>query len=124
MDESQEEQVLLDENKEAEKHEFYMTGQLAVSPNNEMLAWAEDTTGNEMFTLHIKDIASGGNLLDKPIEVTNHKMPQYPVMQHQGHRLGGRALGRLSIPSMAALSRGQVGWCSPLWAGKHALRWQ
>ena len=75
MDESQEEQVLLDENKEAEKHEFYMTGQLAVSPDNVMLAWAEDTTGDEMYTLHIKDIASGRSLLDKPIEVPDHKMP-------------------------------------------------
>ena len=69
MDESQEEQVLLDVNREAEKHEFYMTGALAVSPDSEMLAWAEDTSGDEMFTLHIKDIASGRSLLEKPIQV-------------------------------------------------------
>ncbi len=69
MDTSQEEQVLLDENKEAEKHEFYMTGALAVSHDNEMLAWAEDTSGDEMFTLHIKNMASGKSLLDTPIEV-------------------------------------------------------
>ena len=56
--------------REATKHEFYMTGALAVSPNNEMLAWAEDTSGDEMFTLHIKDIASGRSLLDKPIQVS------------------------------------------------------
>ncbi|CAL5221645.1 g3872 [Coccomyxa viridis] len=68
MDTSQEEQVLLDENKEAEKHEFYMTGALAVSHDNEMLAWAEDTSGDEMFTLHIKNMASGKSLLDTPIE--------------------------------------------------------
>lgn len=66
---SQEEQVLLDENKEAEKHEFYMTGALAVSHDNEMLAWAEDTTGDEKFTLQIKNITSGESLLDTPIEV-------------------------------------------------------
>ena len=75
MDESQEEQVLLDENRESEKHSFYMTGALAVSPNNEMLAWAEDTSGDEMFTLHIKDIASGRSLLDKPIQVPAASCP-------------------------------------------------
>ena len=63
MDESQAEQVLLDENRESEKHSFYMTGALAVSPDTEMLAWAEDTSGDEMFTLHIKDMASGRSLL-------------------------------------------------------------
>jgi len=71
MDEGQEEQVLLDENKESEKHEFYMTGALSVSPDTEMLAWAEDTTGNEMFTLHIKNVSTGQSLLDKPIQVRN-----------------------------------------------------
>lgn len=74
MDRNQEEEVLLDENKEAEKHEFYMTGALAVSPDNEMLAWAEDTAGGEMFTLHIKNIASGQRLLDTPIEVTSNAL--------------------------------------------------
>lgn len=69
MMEGQEEQVLLDENREAEKHEFYMTGALSVSPDTKMLAWAEDTSGDEMFTLHISNIASGKRLLDKPIEV-------------------------------------------------------
>ena len=73
MDRSEEEEVLLDENRKAEKHEFYMTGALAVSPDNEMLAWAEDTTGDEMFTLHIKNIASGQSLLDTPIEVSSRK---------------------------------------------------
>ena len=69
MDESEEEQVLLDENREAERHDFYMTGALAVSHDSKMLAWAEDTSGDEMFTLHIKDIACGRSLLEKPIQV-------------------------------------------------------
>ena len=80
MDASQEEQVLLDENREAEKHAFYMTGALAVSHDSEMLAWAEDTTGDEMFTLHIKNIASGERLLHTPIEV------RHDVAQQMWHR--------------------------------------
>jgi len=69
MDESCPEEVLLDENAESAKHSFYMTGDLEVSPDQTMLAWGEDTVGGEKFTLHVKDIATGKQLLQKPIEV-------------------------------------------------------
>ncbi len=45
MDDSLPEEVLLDENAEAEKHSFYMVGGFEVSPNQQLLAWAEDTVG-------------------------------------------------------------------------------
>eukprot|EP00887_Chlorella_sp_A99_P007435 scaffold2.g7435.t1 len=57
------EEVLLDENEAAKKHEFYMVA-------GQLLAWGEDTVGGEKFTLHVKDLASGARLLARPIPDT------------------------------------------------------
>lgn len=51
MDDSLPEEVLLDENAEAEKHSFYMVGGFEVSPNQQLLAWAEDTVGGGRLCL-------------------------------------------------------------------------
>ena len=45
LDTSQKEEILLDENKEAEKHSFYMVRGFEPSPNHRLLTYAEDTTG-------------------------------------------------------------------------------
>ncbi len=70
MDESQPEEVLLDENAEAARFDFYMVGGLEPSPNHKLLAYAEDTSGNEKYTLHVKDIGSDREMLKEPIKVT------------------------------------------------------
>ena len=48
------EQVLYDENLEAEGHEFFSVGILAVSPDHEVLAIATDTVGNERYALEFR----------------------------------------------------------------------
>ncbi|MEO2193254.1 MAG: S9 family peptidase [bacterium] len=53
------EEVLLDENKEAKRFSFYMTGGCEVSPDHRMLAFGVDTTGNEMFELFVRDLQTG-----------------------------------------------------------------
>ncbi|KAL4433270.1 hypothetical protein ABPG77_003318 [Micractinium sp. CCAP 211/92] len=70
MDESVPEEVLLDENEEAKKHQFYMVGGFEESPDHSMVAWGEDTTGNEKYTLRVKDLATGKQLLARPIPDT------------------------------------------------------
>lgn len=65
------EEILLDENKEAKGHDFYMVGGFDVSPNHELLAYGVDLTGNEKFTLHVKQISTGKNVLSKPIPDTD-----------------------------------------------------
>ncbi len=70
MDESQPEEILLDENAEAARFDFYMVGGLEPSPNHKLLAYAEDTSGNEKYTLHVKDIESDREMLKEPIKVT------------------------------------------------------
>ena len=58
------EQVLLDDNAEAEGHEFYSLGSFDVTPDGERLLWAVDTVGDERYVLRVKDIASGEALPD------------------------------------------------------------
>jgi oligopeptidase B len=53
------EQVIVDVNKEAAGHEFYAVGGRAVSPKQDLVAFAEDLTGRRQYTLRFRDIASG-----------------------------------------------------------------
>jgi len=58
------EEILLDGNELAKGHDFFSIGNLAVSPDNRLLAWAEDTTGRRQYTIRFKDLASGDMLPD------------------------------------------------------------
>ena len=58
------EQVLLDGPALAQGHDYYQIGAREVSPNEQLLAYAEDTAGRFQFTIRIKDIASGKILSD------------------------------------------------------------
>ena len=58
------EQVLLDVLGLAKGHDYYQIGASAVSPNEQLLAYAEDTGGRFQFTIHIKDLVSGKTLPD------------------------------------------------------------
>ncbi|WGD36631.1 S9 family peptidase [Lysinibacter sp. HNR] len=58
------EQVLLDGNKEAEGHEFFDLGNLAISADGLFLAYLVDTVGNERYTLRIRDLATGSDTAD------------------------------------------------------------
>lgn len=51
-----EEEILLDQNELAVGHEYLAVGIYNVSPNHRFLAYSIDTTGEERYTLYIKDI--------------------------------------------------------------------
>lgn len=51
--------VLLDENKEAASSKFYRVGTWAISPTHRHIAFSEDRTGNEKYTLKFLDLSSG-----------------------------------------------------------------
>ncbi len=59
------EQVLLDENAEAEGFEYFAVGAFAVSPDHRVLAWSSDTTGAEVFTMRFRDLDTGEDLPDE-----------------------------------------------------------
>ncbi|EEF49642.1 protease 2 [Ricinus communis] len=49
------EHVLLDENVNAHGLEFYKIGAFKVSPNHKLVAYAQDTKGDEIYTVHVID---------------------------------------------------------------------
>lgn len=57
-------QLLLDTNQRAAGTEFYSLGMFDVSPNEQLLAFAEDTLSRRIFTLYIKDLNNGELLSD------------------------------------------------------------
>ena len=42
---------------------------MTVSPNNELLAYAADTVGGEKYSIFVKELATGRQLLRSPIPV-------------------------------------------------------
>jgi len=58
------EQVLLDSNAEAEGHDYFALGVFAVSPDSQLLAWASDVNGSEVYTLRFRDLSTGVDLPD------------------------------------------------------------
>ncbi|KAL5828317.1 hypothetical protein ACOSQ4_020114 [Xanthoceras sorbifolium] len=53
------EHVILDENVKARDHSFYSIGAFEVSPNNKLVAYAEDTKGDEIYTVYVIDAETG-----------------------------------------------------------------
>jgi oligopeptidase B len=68
-DEAQPEHVLLDQNAEAEGHEYFAVGVFDVSPNHQLLAWAADTNGSEKYHLRFRDLTTGAELADEIADV-------------------------------------------------------
>jgi oligopeptidase B len=58
------EQVLLDLDELARGHDYYDVAELEVSPDNRLLAYAEDTVGRRQYTLRFKDLETGRTLPD------------------------------------------------------------
>lgn len=67
------EEILLDENALAEGQAYFQLGNFALSPDHQLLAFATDTEGNEVYTLYIKDLRTG-KLLDTPIGNTYYSL--------------------------------------------------
>lgn len=81
MDLSQPEEILLDENQrhaDGKKagREFYSLGSLEVSPDHKLMAWSEDTVGRERFTIRIKDLVTGKELIS-PVNDTSGEIEWY-----------------------------------------------
>ena len=63
-------QVLLDENVEANGHEYFSLGAFDVSLDHRLLAWSSDTDGSERYTLRIRDLSTGNELVDVITDTT------------------------------------------------------
>ncbi|KAJ6846161.1 uncharacterized protein M6B38_278960 [Iris pallida] len=60
------EHVILDENIKAQEYDYYSIGAFKVSPDNNLVAYAEDTKGNEIYTIHVIN-AENGSAVGKPL---------------------------------------------------------
>ena len=58
------EEILLDVNKLATGHDYYQIGDYEVSPNGELLAYAEDSLSRRLYTIHFKNLKTGEILPD------------------------------------------------------------
>lgn len=59
------EHVLLDGNAEAAAHDFWSLGSFEITPDGQWMLWATDTTGDERFTVHVKNLITGQVLDDQ-----------------------------------------------------------
>ena len=57
--------VLLDGNVEAEGHEFFSLGAFDTSDDATRLLWSTDFDGDELYTVHVRDLATGEALEDE-----------------------------------------------------------
>jgi oligopeptidase B len=62
------EEILLNVNEMARNQDFFDVGDIAISPNSMMLAWAEDTVGRRQYVVKVMDLASHRIL---PIDMSN-----------------------------------------------------
>lgn len=58
------EEVLLDGNVEAEGHDFFSLGAFDASDDGRRLLWSVDVDGSELYTVHVRDLATGEMLPD------------------------------------------------------------
>jgi oligopeptidase B len=59
------EEVMLDQNVEAEGSDFFAVGAFDVSPDGSLLAWSSDTAGAEVYTMRFRDLTTGEDLPDE-----------------------------------------------------------
>ncbi len=63
-------ELVLDQNAEAEGHEYFDLGAFALSPDHRFVAWSLDTNGDEHYTLHVRDISHQHDLDDELHDTT------------------------------------------------------
>ena len=66
-----EEEVLLDVNQLGEGQPYMALGGMSVSPDNRLLAYTTDNTGFRQYTLHVRDLTTGQDLMDTAERVTS-----------------------------------------------------
>jgi oligopeptidase B len=65
------EEIYLDQNVLAKGKAFFDIGDLAISPNDQLLAYTTDTNGYRQYQLHVKDLKSGKLMKDRMERVTS-----------------------------------------------------
>ena len=70
-------EVLLDADALAEDRSFFQLGARRHSPDHKLLAWSADEAGSELFTMRVRDFATGTDLADVIVDTVGS-----PVWMH------------------------------------------
>ncbi|KAK7280658.1 hypothetical protein RJT34_25724 [Clitoria ternatea] len=70
--EAPKEHVILDENVKAQHHQYYSIGAFEVSPNHKLVAYAEDTKGDEIYTVYVIDAETQAPVGEPLVGVTSY----------------------------------------------------
>ena len=101
------EQILLDENVEAEGHDFFALGAATVSLDGNILAYSVDVKGDERYTLRFKDLRTGAPLRrrDRRHRRGRHLGRRQPhrLLRHRRRRLAPRH--RVAAPARRRAAR-------------------
>src|SRR5688572_30507729 len=62
------EEILLNVNEMAKGHDFFEVGDIAISPDSNLMAWAEDTVGRRQYVVRVKNLTTHEDL---PIAIPN-----------------------------------------------------
>jgi oligopeptidase B len=62
--------LLLDQNVEAEGHEYFDLALFELSPDHRYAAWSSDTRGDEHYVMRVRDLARGADLDDELHDTT------------------------------------------------------
>ncbi len=57
-------QLILDENELAKGKDYFRLGEMSISPNGKLMAYAYDDNGSERFEAHVRDLTTGKDLPD------------------------------------------------------------
>ncbi len=58
------EEILLDVNAMAKGHDYFHVSEWAISPDNTLMAWAEDAIGRRQYTVRVRNLATGETYAD------------------------------------------------------------
>ncbi|MEY3805236.1 MAG: hypothetical protein RIR69_48 [Actinomycetota bacterium] len=64
------EYLLIDENLEAQGHSYFSLSAFEISHSNTLLAWSSDTDGSEKYTLRIRNLDTGFDLIEEIPQTT------------------------------------------------------
>jgi oligopeptidase B len=62
--------VILDENVEAEGHDYFSLGAFDVNPQQTLVAWSHDIDGGEYYTVRFRDLTTGIDLADELVDTS------------------------------------------------------
>ncbi len=98
------EEILIDGDREGEGHAFFSLEDASHSDDHRLVAWSADTKGSELYTIRVRDLATGTDLEDQVLATTGDVVWSgdgrafWYVAVDENHRPATVMLHRLGTP--------------------------